>query len=422
MPGLASGHSSRKEEHRVLLRSPNRSITRCPRCPRAVLANKSKACTVIHPSTQMQPSARTNRDLIPSVTEQKGTEHTSLSNDRMITLQFISSSDDALPCSYWKLVDRTKPKYDALLGLRGRRPQVGSKPIVLSKESSPALEPRASARRDAEMPVKARLLQRFRNTVPLPASRKIDANSLGVETGLVSSSDTAEGFLVESDDDQDQNIVMISNTEEETKSCSDVESEASNSTVPSATNSQSLQLSAATATPLFGRRAERLAKAAARQAALARLNSDHTIEVSADAHRIASRREDPDFDKDKAVATALGNRARGLRPRTLPSAPMFEEDESKDDGDRDNNDEEVDDLEDSEDDEEEYEDCGDDGDFNLPQRVRHKRRKLDDGSAEYAPGKKNRNPRPGALFVPERTIQRPVALTMIDRTRKQAKQ
>ncbi|KAF1968476.1 hypothetical protein BU23DRAFT_263093 [Bimuria novae-zelandiae CBS 107.79] len=217
-----------------------------------------------------------------------------------------------------------------------------------------------------------------------PKHKRIGSRTSGACT-RVNAIGTTTDIPIESVDATVEEQETVTDTEEEdTISESEVESEATNSRVSPDSRAQQPKPSAAIDIPVFGRRAKLLARAAARQAVLAKLTTDESVSVSAEAHRIAQQRNDPNYDEGKAVATAVANRDRGLRPRAPPRTSTHEDDEGSDD----------DDVEEGEEDEEEGEYFDDDdGIYTEPagrtqhMNPNHKRRRQRDNKADYVPAK-----------------------------------
>lgn len=467
----------------------------------------------IHISSPMQSSAEvaelpTSRIAMPANPE------SSRVPKELITLRYVDSGGGALPGAHWELVDRTAPRFDPLKGLRGRRPQKGCMPKVLTLTNSTVSDTRADSveglestvnngesenqlsggdtndersttvtdnSRDAPnshsktlkstlaamkdvntstSAVKAadaqsntpnqtsgnlepsnpsryatrgkaprrkststvssatspishtkRRLQRIQDTVPFTVhTRTSDAHTRADLSRIFSPSHGKDDTMLKSQD------IEVANT---TDGESNADSEAASETASlSDSSTQEPRSSSSSVAPPIGRRAERLAKAAARRATLARFGNDGPVSVSAEASRIARYREDPDFNKDKAVATAISNRGRGLRPRKWPPVPVVEDDDDNDtekEGDEDEEEQEEersdyggrghhekDDTEGDEgndDNDDDYDNDNDDSSHMAPSHrplrpgSTRKRRANDDYTADFVPGKKFRKPK-----------------------------
>ena len=473
-------------------------------------ANSPSARMEIHISGPMQSSAEVANQPTSHIAALAGPESSCLPKEELVTLRYVASGGRTLPGAHWELIDRTTPRFDPLKGLRGRRPQKGSMPKVLTLTNGSASDNRAgsveeiqstvndpssendtprgdfndelstpmtdnsrdapsshsktrkrtisvmedgdrstSAADVAEAPSSAhsqtsgdlqpsksarhtmrgrsppknlaskapsgtpatprtkRRSQRIQDTVSSPVrTRTSDAHTskdLGPTFPSITNEDDAvpESRDIEFNDPNDEKSSSDSEAASESASLSDCSTQAPKSSVSSAA-------------PLFGRRADRLAKIAARKATLAKFGIDGPVSVSAEAYRIAQQREDPDFNKDKAVATAISNRGRGLRPRKWPPAPVFE-----DEDDEENNEEEEEDddernshkgskprgrdsteLEDesNDDNDNDYDDNNDDGSYNTHHPLRpssnRKRKAKNESGAEFSPNKKARTSTP----------------------------
>lgn len=402
-------------------------------------SNRPLARVYIHSRTQMHTSAETTHN--SSVTAQEEAGSSRRPNDTMITLRYVDSTEGALPRPHWVIKDRRKPKYDALKGLRGRRPQVGHIPRSMREPSDAITNTRTNAEDHTENTMEGqsadqiarkseiqkapnKLIEAPRSTSVgnaseesseldlhttvaisnaksstskkshLPAvsspltylmtviteDRDLSLDHAIVSDNTLDSVDSVSGdptqerekevLVSHRDLDGQINISIEDTSDEGLLSDSGDESKAASSRSSSDSPPQSRNAPAISATPVFGRRAGRLARSQARQAKLAELTNGGPISVSAEADRIAERREDPEFDIN--VAIAASNRSRGLGPK---KRPRNEDDEGEDSSDS---------LSDSE-------ESGQSSASRTPKpNANRKRQKRDDEDEDYTPGQKRK--------------------------------
>lgn len=441
----------------------------------------------IHAPASMQPSTEVFQKQTAGTAAPSDTKLSSPAKEDLITLRYVDSGKGA-PCGpHWELIDRTKPRFDPLKGLRGRRPQSGPMPKVLTITSANVEDARAGPAEEGSMSDGASVNYPVSNpcnphtitanhTCHVSKDRAQDHQSFSVATNIdgkrsrsasealatnpstpTSSSNSSQPPRETKSAEHDQISVSSSASTPSSKSkrrsqrlrdtAQSPASYKSNArTPPRRTNERSASSSLSTsdhqsastpapdeelssdhetppktanlgdpyseqahppkspvvAPPVFGRRAHRLAKAAARKEALARFNVERPISVSAEAYRIAQQREEPSFDKTKAVATAISNRERGLRPRAMPAPPVDDDEDDRvveesapdTDGLEEEEDSESEDSEDSDTDDIEYDDDDDDNSYTehedrpLRSNPSRKRPAQNDNGADHIPVKK----------------------------------
>lgn len=243
------------------------------------------------------------------------------STNKDIQVRYVDRRNDPSSYPHWVITDNTTPKYDACRGLWSRdrkKAESDSKADILStaEVATDEVVGTAASSRVTDSGILDSLVEGIRNGMERPGYT-ID-HALTTDIGSVSSSgtiDVADQGTVASDaEDEEEPEVFPSDAAATTKPGSvrvgGVQRFRTISHGPGCSKKKMSTSQLGTA------RANRLARAAAREAKLSRPATDVSVNISAEAQDIfQAAQHDSAYDVDKAATRVRLNRNRGLRIR-----------------------------------------------------------------------------------------------------------
>jgi hypothetical protein len=259
------------------------------------------------------------------------------STNKDIQVRYVDWRDDPSSRPYWILTDNTTPKYDPLRGLRPRDkrrealsgPSVGVSTTAAVVNDSAAGAISTSSSTDAGIP--SSLVDDVRNGRLRPSYLLDRALTFDIEGQVLTPDiiDIADQDVAAGGNDDDDDWETVASDVDDEEDPEPLRNHAAMRARPSDVPARGLQPSqeesssdsddsqVTIAAPIPGTaRANRLARATARQAKLTKRAPDVSVNVSAEAQKIAQAAlSDPTYDVDEAVFKIRANRERGLRTR-----------------------------------------------------------------------------------------------------------